>query len=282
MRLACWGVLAAAWGMFRDAGGVTVPATDVTLTVAQSKRLIARAIPRLGEVHRALSSGLVIVCKGSTTAYVAEELIGRSIRKDAFILGRTLPHGFQAPEGLWGSDMAEVVLRKGRVVEGASLAEAIGELGPGDVVIKGANALDYRAGLVAHLIGHPAGGTMGTILGPIHGKGAHLVVPVGLEKLVAHDLTIIARRLAHTRSDTTVPRIWITGGLIVTEIEALRLLAGVEAVHIASGGICGAEGAVRLRLLGTNDQIDKALALISEVHAEPPYLDACLAAREEE
>jgi hypothetical protein len=254
-----------------------VPALDVVLTVAQSKRLIAKAIPQVEVVRRALAEGTVVVCRGSTTAYVAEELLGRPLAKGSFIAGRVVPAGFVAPAGLWGEARPEVVLRRGQPTQVASLAEALEQLQPGDVVIKGANALDYRAGLVGHLIGHPTGGTMGAILGPIHGQGAHLVVPVGLEKLIASDLLTTAARLDATHAEVGLPRLWVTRGLIVTEIEALATLTGVEAVHVASGGICGAEGAVWLRVLGTNEQLERTVRLVSEVQKEPPYLDSCLA-----
>ncbi|MBC7287993.1 MAG: hypothetical protein H5T86_08105 [Armatimonadetes bacterium] len=250
-------------------------AAEVVLTVAQSKRLIARAIPHVPEVKRALSQGLVIVCKGSTTAYVAEELLGRKIRKDTYVYGRTLPAGFTPPDGLFAETMPEVVLRKGRPVEGLSFLEAVASLGPGDVVIKGANLLDYRAGLVANLIGHTEGGTMGAVLGHIHGRGAYLVVPVGLEKLVAGDLLAIARRLDETHADTSLPRLWTARGIIVTEIEALAILAGVEAVHTGSGGICGAEGAVRLRLFGPGERLEHALSIVKQVQQEPSFLEDC-------
>lgn len=259
-----------------------MPATDIVLTVAQGKRLIARAMPHVDIVRRALLRGTVVVCKGSTTAYIAEELLGRPIRKGGFILGRVLPQSFQAPDGLWGGAMPEAVFRHGKHLEGVGLADVLDELSQGDVVMKGANALDYRAGLVGHLIGHPTGGTLGTILGSIHGKGAHLVVPVGLEKLVAGDLTTAARRLEETHADTSMPRLWITGGHIVTEIEALRALAQVEAVHVGAGGLCGAEGAVWLRVFGDNDQLERALAVVKDLRDEPSYLEACLAQLGEE
>ena len=35
-------------------------------------------------------------------------------------------------------------------------------------------------------------------------------------------------------------------GLVFTEIEALQTLTGVSVLHVASGGIGGTEGAVRL------------------------------------
>jgi hypothetical protein len=251
-----------------------MPAVDLVLTVAQSKRLIAKAVPLVDVVRRAWAEGMVIVGKGSTAACVAEELLGHPIDKTGYIHGRTMPEGFRPPEGMFRAPIPEMVFRQGKPVEGLTLAEAAKELEAGDVVIKGANALDYRAGLVGHLVGHPEGGTLGTIMGQIHGKGAYLVVPVGLEKTVGGDLLAAARKVESSHADTSLPRLWVTTGHIVTEIEALRLLGGVEAVHIASGGICGAEGAVWLRVLGSSQQLEAVLALAAKVQAEPSYLEA--------
>jgi hypothetical protein len=251
-----------------------MPAMDVVLTVAQSKRLIARAVPLVDVVRHAWQNGLVAVGQGSTTAYVAEELLGQSIDMSGFIYGRTMPAGFEPPEGMFTHARGDLVFRQGKVVEGMTFAQAMKELGAGDVVIKGANAVDHRAGLVGHLIGHPEGGTMGLIQGQIHGKGAYLVVPVGLEKTLGGDLMAAAKAVEAAHADTSLPRLWVTAGHIVCEIEALRLLFGVEAVHIASGGICGAEGGVWLRVLGSKEQLEHVLALTEKFRDEPSYLEA--------
>lgn len=258
-----------------------MPWADLIFTVAESKRLIARAIPSLEPVRRALAHGTVIVCRGSTCAYVAEELTGRRLRKPSFVLGRVTPARF-ATDQLFDASLPEVVLRNGQPVDGVSLADALADLQAGDVVIKGANALDYRAGLAANLIGHPAGGTMGLVLGAVHGRGAHLVIPVGLEKLVAGDLLLAVRRVEEAHTDTTLPRYWVFRGRVVTEIEALQILCGVEAVHLASGGLCGAEGAVWLRVSGTHQQVTAALRLADEIHGEPSFLEASTGAGGEE
>jgi len=255
-----------------------MPAMDLVLTVAQSKRLIAEGVVRTEIVRRALREGLVVVCKGSTTAYVVEELLGEEIRKDGFILGRTLPDSFQAPEGMWKGDRPEAVFRRGTYVPELGLADVLDELEAGDVVMKGANALDYRNGLVANLIGHSTGGTMGSILGYVYGRGAHLVVPIGLEKLVAGSLTDVARRLEESHSDRSLPRLWVTPGHIVTEIEALKAIADVEVEHISSGGLCGAEGAVWLRVFGDSEQLERIGDVAAQLKGEPSYLEACLRA----
>ena len=47
------------------------------LTVAESKRLIGKAVAQMPIVKNALANGMVIVIKGTTDAYVAEELTGK-------------------------------------------------------------------------------------------------------------------------------------------------------------------------------------------------------------
>jgi hypothetical protein len=253
-----------------------MPAADVVLTVAESKRLIARAVPLVEVVKQAFAEGTIVVGRGTTCGCVAEELLGERIRRASYVLGRVTPTAYVEPAGVFDASLPEVVLRQGRRVEGVTLAEALADLKPGDVVIKGANALDYRSGLAANLIGHPSGGTMGQVLAAVHGKGAHLVVPVGLEKLVAGDLLAAVRRADDAHADTSLPRFWVFRGHIVTEIEALALLCGVDAVHLSSGGICGAEGAVWLRCFGTSQQVAAALALAEELRGEPSFMDACV------
>ena len=56
-----------------------MPQIQVTLTPAESKRLIAMGVAALPEVKRALREGIVIVAVGTTNARVAEELLGRKI-----------------------------------------------------------------------------------------------------------------------------------------------------------------------------------------------------------
>ena len=48
----------------------------VSLTVSESKRLIAKGIAQHPAVKAALENGIVAVAKGTTNAYVAEELLG--------------------------------------------------------------------------------------------------------------------------------------------------------------------------------------------------------------
>ena len=61
------------------------------LTVAESKRLIAKAVAQLPEVQSAMSEGTVVVATGTTNAYVLEELWGKKIDKRRYRSGITTP-----------------------------------------------------------------------------------------------------------------------------------------------------------------------------------------------
>jgi len=145
---------------------------------------------------------------------------------------------------------------------------ALAEMGPGDIFVKGANALNYGLGVAGVLIGHPTGGTVGAALGTIIARRIHLLVPVGLEKEVGWEITDASQRLVE--EEGSGPSLWPLQGDIFTEIEALEWLFGVQAVPIAAGGVAGAEGAVWLACFGTPEQVEKVQALAEELAAEPP------------
>jgi hypothetical protein len=244
---------------------------QVVLTVSEGKRLIAKAVAQLPVVKEALNEGRVIIAKGTTNTYVAEELLGRTIEHGAYVLGRTFPAkaevGFGSVESI-----KEVVLVNGKAVD-VSLDGAVAKLEPGDVVIKGANALNYEEKLAGVMAASRDGGTSGKILPYITARKANLIVPVGLEKQVSGNVTQIADMLREpTESLNQIPSMFLLRGQIVTEIEAIETLTDVSAVQMAAGGIGGAEGAIRLLLRGTREQVETALRVIDEVQGEPPFV----------
>jgi hypothetical protein len=242
------------------------------LTVSESKRLIARSIPHVPCIKRAREKGIIAVCKGTTNAYVLEELLGHTVEKTGYVLGATIPAKGAPRASLLPASIPEVVLRDGEVAEGMTVQDAIKEMGPGDVVIKGANALDPDRGAAGVLVQHPEGGTMGALMGRVHGKKVNLVVPVGLEKQVAADLgTVEAKLLSSSPGVHTGPSLWVMHGQIVTEIEALAMLTGAQAMQVAAGGIGGAEGAVWLMVQGSDEQVGNAVGLIEALQGEPPF-----------
>jgi hypothetical protein len=242
---------------------------SIVLTVAQSKRLIARAVANMPEVKRALESGLVAIGRGTTNAYVAEEILGSTLPKGEYVAGRTLPPGTPG-EWLGTGKHPDIVLRNGRPVEGMEVVDSVKEMKAGDVFIKGGNALNYDQQVVGILVGHPMGGTI-SAYGALISRKVHLIIPIGLEKLVFEDINDLSRasRAGENHPDAPVTSLFPMTGTIVTEIEALQILCGVDARLLAAGGVAGAEGAVWLLLEGSQSQLDAVLALHNELKGEP-------------
>jgi len=245
---------------------------EVVLTVSQSKRLIAKGVAAHPAVRRARERGWIIISTGTTDGYVVEEILGKPFDRYAYVTGHVVPPGFDSKTKLASKNLPDVILHNGEVVEGMNRFEAARRLGPGDVFIKGANALNYEKKIAGVCIGDPNAGTVGGTLGPIIGRRVTLVIPVGLEKLVAHDILETARLLGQGEDTANhVHPLFPITGEIITEIEAFQLLCGVQVRHVGSGGIFGAEGAVRLLLQGTPEQVEVALQLTEELHKEPPF-----------
>jgi hypothetical protein len=243
---------------------------QVVLTVSESKRLIAMGVAAMPEVSRAMEEGMVVVATGTTNAYVLEELWGKKIDKRRYRSGITTPKTPEKHPEPQGERISDIVFRKGEVVLELDRYNAVEEMEQGDVYIKGANALDYLGGKAGVLIGSTTGGTVGAVIGSVIGKKIHLVIPVGLEKLVYGDLDDLHWLAA--QEDSGGPSLWPLTGTIITEIEALQLLTNVDAHQYAAGGIAGAEGAVRLLLDGTEEEVKAALELVVSIKGEPRYL----------
>lgn len=247
---------------------------DVVLTVAESKRLIAKGIAAHAPVVQALEDGIVCVAKGSTNAYIVEELTGEHIDKTQYMTGRTLPAGSDAGKRLSGS-LPDCILRNGQWDREADSKSIVEEMGPGDVYLKGANALNHERDQVALLIGHPTGGTIGATIGTIIARRIKLIVPVGLEKSVPIDLKALAdvvRDVGEGESKTAT--LWpLEVAEVFTEIEALDALAPEVLVFpFAAGGLAGAEGSVRLLLDGPREAVEEALEVVASCQGESPFL----------
>jgi hypothetical protein len=243
------------------------------LTVAESKRLIAKGVVQMPVVRKALTKGMVIVTTGTTNTYVAEELLGKKIEHGVFVTGRVYPRKGGKRMSPTGRRIGVVVLKNGKHVEDITLDQALKQLKPGDVVMKGANALDYADRTAGVLIGHPSSGTIGKVMPFVVGRKAHLVVPVGLEKQVSGSVRDISAKMRQpVEGIQRIPSMFLLTGDIVTEIEALRILCGVDAFQAAAGGIGGAEGGVWLVYRGTREQVAKAKALIESTQGEPAFV----------
>ena len=242
----------------------------VSLTSAESKRLIAKGVAILPEVRQALERGLVVIARGTTNAFVAEEVAGVKVEPKAHYAAGVVVDG-ELSANPPGVRMKPIVLRQGKPV-GISPAEALQEFREDDVFIKGANAVDAE-GNAGVLAAGDRGGTIGEALPVLLPRGSYLLVPVGLEKLIPS----VARAAQATgifrfKYSTGLPAglVPMSNALVVTEVQAFRALTGVEAVPVAAGGIAGSEGAVVLSLEGEEAQIEQALSLLKAIKGEPP------------
>lgn len=242
---------------------------EIVLTVSQSKRLIARGVKNHPAVKAAYNTGTIGITRGTTCSYVVEEFLGHELERFCYTTGLTLP-GDPFPEvENPKTKMHDIIIRQGEIhMDGETVGEAAKNMNPGDVIIKGANALNYEKNIAGCLVGHPTGGTVGGFWGPLYGKKVKLIIPVGLEKEISSDIIKVSTMcMDENPGNALMPMT----GFIITEIEAIIILTGASAHQIAAGGIRGAEGAVRLHISGTSEQINNVKRIFSEIENEPPY-----------
>jgi hypothetical protein len=240
----------------------------VVLTPAESKRLLAKAVAGLPEVRWAYANGRLAITSGSTDAFVVEELTGEKIEPYRFCVG------MNAVGMLTMSALEDRILGrfydKGERLD-APYAELIKLMGKGDVIVKGANAVD-PCGNAGVLLCNESGGLVGAMFGVASARGIKVISPVGLEKQIVSvpDAAVGWGQLTLDYSmGVPVGLSSLTSVLVVTEIQALALMAGVRARLVGSGGIAGNEGAVILLLEGYKDNFEKALQIVQSVKGEP-------------
>ncbi|MEW6750739.1 MAG: hypothetical protein AB1505_07145 [Candidatus Latescibacterota bacterium] len=241
------------------------------LTPPESRRLIARAVVRLPQVQAALERAYVCVVGGTTNAYVAEELAGVAVEPQRFTAGTSVRGVLCVTPVAQRDKRIPLVLYKGEVVS-KTLAEALSDFHLETVVIKGANAVDMQ-GNVGIITSGFDGGTVAATIGYMTSTGMKYVFPVGLEKLVA-SVPEAARWAGSKTFDYSMGANFgmycLSNGIVVTEVQALQILAGVEVRHLASGGIGGSEGAVVLAAQGEEGAVWQAIAAVEAVKGEPP------------
>ncbi|MCW4006339.1 MAG: hypothetical protein NWF04_07080 [Candidatus Bathyarchaeota archaeon] len=250
---------------------------QVLLTPAAGKLLISKALTQHPSVQCALKTGTLVIVAGTTNGYLAKEILqhlGEEFSTKRFFRGVTLPpsQALTTNEGRLHDESqfpGDVVISNGVWQKGKTLADVADSLKPGDCIVKGANALDLQGRQAAVLVGHPKAGTAAVAIPAVFGRRVKLIVAVGLEKRVGGDLNALAERLA--RPDAQGYRLLPLHGEVFTELDAIKLLCGATAELIAAGGVCGAEGACWLLILGTKQQEDVAQQLIDSVAATPPF-----------
>src|SRR5664280_2043851 len=110
-----------------------------TLTPAESKRLIGKGVVALPEIKHTMKNGYLLVGRGSTNAYILEELLGKKIKKEGYTAGQVIK-GILCVLGA-EERTKPVTFYKGKPlpVEPGSVLD---KLTAGDILLKGANAID--------------------------------------------------------------------------------------------------------------------------------------------
>jgi hypothetical protein len=241
------------------------------MTPAEGKRLIAKAVASLELVKEAYKNGIVIIATSTSSAYVAEELMGKELDKGMFTAGVITSEG----AGITKADVRypHYVFEKGEKKECSTpqLVPFLARMGPTDVFVKGVNAIDMygNAGILVHGGG---GGTIGTAWGHIVRNGIPCIIPAGLEKVVLGDLSEVQNLMGVNVIDKAMG--WPSGlmaitGDIVTELEAFEILYGVDAIPVGSGGIDGAEGCKVFLLEGSEENANAAYDGVVAIQGEP-------------
>ncbi len=247
------------------------------LTPAAGKRLIAKALAIHPAIQQVLKNGTLVIVAGTTNGYLAEEILNSlgiaGFSRQRFFRGLTMPpnkpvtkEGRLADESQFPGD---VVIVRGEWQRGKTIADVVDSLGTGDVIVKGANALDLERRQAAILIGHPKAGTASLALPAVAGRRVKLILAVGLEKRVSDDLYALAVKLNEPGAGGY--RLLPVPGQVFTELDAITTLTGASAELISAGGVCGAEGSCWIVVSGTKEQEEAAEKLVGSVASEPAF-----------
>ncbi len=248
------------------------------ITPSAGKKLIARALASLNIIKDAIETKTVVIIAGTTNGYVAEEILAEinqldGFSKKRFFRGVVLPPGQPVTKTGRLTDESgfpgDVVLVNGIWQRGKTIFDVVDHLKEGDIILKGANAVNISERQAGVLIGDPKGGTIGAAMQAVVGRRVRLIHPVGLEKRVFEDLNELARSLNVLGAQGS--RLFPTTGEIFTEIDAISVLTGARTHLIAGGGVNGAEGSVWLAVNGDEEQIKCADELINSVIKEPAF-----------
>lgn len=242
---------------------------QITLTPSESKRLIAKALVKHERVKRAFKKGIVVINLGSTNAFVAEELLKSGLAKERFVAGMIDGKGTCVVPRKERLD--SIVLREGVVCD-EGVEDVVREMGPDDLFIKGANAVDPR-GVAGVMLASKTGGTIGHVLGTLKARGVPIIIPVGLEKLIPDSIEKVSTVAGIYQMDLSTGApvgVMPLSGEVITEREAFKLLGDVEVHVIGAGGIGGGEGSYTFIIEGGERWVKDIFDVVKSIKGEPP------------
>ncbi|MFH1486563.1 MAG: hypothetical protein ABIH46_10870 [Chloroflexota bacterium] len=236
---------------------------QVSVAANEAKRLIAKGVASMPAVQTALMDGKILIKCGTTASAVAEELAGMPL----CISGRITLMGTKTAHSK-DQGMLRMLLDKGQIKSGDDNQEEIGmQMGRGDVAIIGANALDVQR-KAAIMVAAPLGGSAGKLFPGLKANGVTVIIAVGWEKLIPCSIeeavSAAGRDSVDMATGSAVGLIPLSG-TVVTETDAVEMLAGVKATVIGAGGVLGAEGSTTLVIEGEPAKVKKAWQLVQSV-----------------
>jgi hypothetical protein len=253
----------------------------VVLTHSECKRLIARGLLKHPEIEDALVDGKIFVARGSTTAFVLEELIGEPIEKSYYVAGQVTgdKEKLYRLGSLKGEKrLKEVVIDKGAKREIEDISAELKEFMPGDLMIKGGNTLG-NDGIAGVYLAHPEGGTIGAMIPHAIARGIPIIVPISLSRSIDDSVwelsQVLGSKVVEPEYCMGLPiGIMPVPGEVFTELEAFDLLyPDIYVFHIGSGGVGDGEGSLHFLLVGDDKEVRKAYDdLVKLVKSEPTYV----------
>lgn len=249
----------------------------VTLTSAESKRLIAEYIPTMEIVREAMTEGIINLQISSTNAYIYEALSGNVIDKGAHVCGFLSGAGgcgAYLPDGIKRECYFENGIEKHINFPLGDFDRLYERMGPKDIIIKSGNLLD-RNGKACVFVGEPSGdgGEWGKAYEYVKKNGIQVIVPMTLNKsahITVEEVTKLVKvqKLDWERTHVMADAMPLPG-LVVTEVDALTHLCQVSAVPVAMNGISSGEGTVTLCIYGDSEKVEQAWEQVTAIKGEP-------------
>lgn len=256
---------------------------QIVLNPAESKKLISDALFRMGCVQKAFKKGILAIHPSSTVYFLYEHLTG-SLPSEGWIFGMVSKDGlcrskYVAESLNTGKSARKLwVFREGVLSDPVPLDAVLQEMGPGDVFIKGCNAIDSYGNAAVLSSSPDKGGTTGKIIRAKAERGFKFIVPAGAEKSIPGRLSEVYDFCGKDKADAggglacgVFP---VTGGLVVSETDAIRVLFGADAVVGAGGGVSGAEGSVIIFVRAEEEKCGEILDYFASIKGvEIPYAE---------
>ena len=242
-----------------------------TLIPTESRRLIAQGVAEMEEIKIAQKKAYIVVNGGTTNGYIAQELAGADIKPEEFTAG-TVTHRLMCVTDLPPKRKLPfpIILYKGKRVD-KTIPEVFKDFHVETVLIKGGNCIDSQGNVGVVSAGFD-GGTVGATIGTVVSQGLKYIVAIGLEKLVPsvdQAASVAGAKSIDYSMGADFGIFKLPNAVVVTEIEALKILAGVKATHIGSGGIGDAAGAVSLIMEGEASNVKNAIGIVESIKGEP-------------